>query len=180
MFHQKILIFIFAENFSQFRIRIGLNCWICISIESNADPKHCFHLITLRAGIEGAQVSCVLVLAQAARVSERGIALRADVARAAPVHALHMLLEVEAASGPVAAVGAGQQGRRRNLRHVFNISVADPGCLSRIPNFFHPESASKHLSILTQKNLFLSSRKYDPIAHPGSGSGFFFTHPEKV
>jgi hypothetical protein len=49
------------------------------------------------------------------------------------------------------------------------ISVADPGCLSRI-RFFHPGSrikkipvsgpASKNLSILTQK-LFLSSRKYD-------------------
>ncbi len=76
-----------------------------------------FHLITHRAGIEGAQVSGVLVLAQAAGVSERGIALRADVARAAPVHSLHMLLEVEAASGPIGAVGAGQQGRSRNLRH---------------------------------------------------------------
>ena len=79
-----------------------------------------FHLITHRAGIEGAQVSGVLVLAQAAGVSERGIALRADVARAAPVHSLHMLLEVEAASGPIGAVGAGQQGRSRNLRqHIF-------------------------------------------------------------
>jgi hypothetical protein len=81
-----------------------------------------------------------LVLAQAARVSERGIALGADVSRAAPVHSLHMLLEVEAASGPIAAVGAGQQGRCRNLRHVFNIMVADPVCLIRIPdpNLFHP------------------------------------------
>jgi hypothetical protein len=42
------------------------------------------------------------------------------------------------------------------------ISVADPGCLSRIPDptlhpgfdFFHPGSASKNLSILTQKNYF--------------------------
>jgi hypothetical protein len=85
-------------------------------------------------------MSGVLVLAQAARVSERGIALGADVARGAPMHAVHMLLEVEAASGPVGAVGAGQQGSRRNLRHVFNISVADPGCLTRIsdPNLFHP------------------------------------------
>jgi hypothetical protein len=43
------------------------------------------------------------------------------------------------------------------------ISVADPGCLSRIPdpNCLHPGSASKNLSILTQK-WFLSSRKYDP------------------
>jgi hypothetical protein len=42
-------------------------------------------------------------------------------------------------------------------------SVADPGCLSRIPDptFFHPGSASKNLSILTKK-WFLSSRKYDP------------------
>jgi hypothetical protein len=96
-------------------------------------------------------MSGVLVLAQAARVSERGIALGADVARAAPVHALHMLLEVEAASGPVAAVGAGQQGRRRNLCHVVNVSVVDPICLSQIPNFSHPGSATKNLSILTQK-----------------------------
>ncbi len=58
-------------------------------------------------------------------------------------------------------------------------SVADPVCLSRIPDptFFHPESrirtasipdpgsASKNLSILTPKKTkkwFLSSRKYDP------------------
>ncbi len=49
-------------------------------------------------------------------------------------------------------------------------SVADPGCLSRIrlfpiqnpgSEFFHPGSASKNLSILTQK-WFLSSRKYNP------------------
>jgi hypothetical protein len=54
----------------------------------------------------------------------------------------------------------------------YQSSVADPGCLSRIPdrNFsirdpilFHPGSRIriKNLSILTQKN-FLSSRKYDP------------------
>jgi hypothetical protein len=75
-------------------------------------------------------------------------------------------------------------------------SFADPGCLSRIPdpnfssripdpNFssririFHPgseffipipRSASKNLSIFTQKNWFLSSRKYDPGFHSGSGS----------
>ena len=48
----------------------------------------------------------------------------------------------------------------------FYFSVADPGCLSRIPdliffhlgspdpNFFLPGSASKNLSILTQKNGF--------------------------
>ncbi len=45
-------------------------------------------------------------------------------------------------------------------------SVADPGCLSRIPDptFFHPGS-SKNLSILTPKKAkkwFLSSKKYDP------------------
>jgi hypothetical protein len=48
---------------------------------------------------------------------------------------------------------------------------------SRIPDFFHPGSASKNLSILTPK-MFLNSRKYDPgcssririliFAHPGS------------
>ncbi len=63
-------------------------------------------------------------------------------------------------------------------------SVADPGCLSRIPpdpTFFHPGSSSKNLSILTQKKAkkwFLSSKKYDPgcssrirmltFSHPGS------------
>jgi hypothetical protein len=33
------------------------------------------------------------------------------------------------------------------------LSVADPGCLSRMrdPNLFHPGSASKDLSILTKK-----------------------------
>ncbi len=46
-------------------------------------------------------------------------------------------------------------------------SVADPGCLSRIPDptFFHPGSSSKNLSILTLKKAkkwFLSSKKYDP------------------
>jgi hypothetical protein len=58
-------------------------------------------------------------------------------------------------------------------------SVADPGCLSRIPDptFFHPGSrirtvsipdpgsSSKNLSILTpkkDKKWFLSSKKYDP------------------
>ncbi len=58
-------------------------------------------------------------------------------------------------------------------------SVADPGCLSRIPDptFFHPGSrirtvsipdpgsSSKNLSILTPKKAkkwFLSSKKYDP------------------
>jgi hypothetical protein len=46
-----------------------------------------------------------------------------------------------------------------------NSCVADPGCLSRIPDptFFHPGSASKHLSILTQK---MVSKK--PILDPGS------------
>jgi hypothetical protein len=63
----------------------------------------------------------------------------------------------------------------------FFSSVADPGCLSRIPDptFFHtgsrselspsrnpdPESASKNLINLTPKKTkkwFLSSRKYDP------------------
>jgi hypothetical protein len=64
-----------------------------------------------------------------------------------------------------------------------NTSVADPGCLSRIPDptfsipdpgyelspsrirtvsIPDPGSASKNLSILTQKKWFLSSRKYDP------------------
>jgi hypothetical protein len=70
-------------------------------------------------------------------------------------------------------------------------SVADPGCLFRIPdpNFFYPgsrvekipgsgsASAPKNFSILNREKLFLSSRKYYPNVHPGlapeSGSRFF-------
>ena len=50
---------------------------------------------------------------------------------------------------------------------------------SRIPdlNFFHPGSASKNLSVLTQ-NLFLSSRKYDPGCSSLIRILIFFTHPE--
>jgi hypothetical protein len=49
-------------------------------------------------------------------------------------------------------------------KSVIITSVTDQGCLSRIrdPNFFHPGSALKNLSILNQKKLFLNSRKYDP------------------
>ncbi len=71
-------------------------------------------------------------------------------------------------------------------------SVADPGCLSRIPDprsrirlfsipdptclrsgsrIPDPGSASRNLSILTPKKpnkWFLSSRKYDRVVHPGS------------
>jgi hypothetical protein len=68
-------------------------------------------------------------------------------------------------------------GYRRNLSSLSKSSVADPGCLSRIPDptFFHPGSrirtvsipdpgSSKNLSILTTKKpkkWFLSSKKYD-------------------
>jgi hypothetical protein len=69
-------------------------------------------------------------------------------------------------------------GRDVNVVPVVS-SVADPGCLFRIPDptFFHPGfrirtvsipdpgSASQNLSFLTPKNQkkwFLSSRKYDP------------------
>ncbi len=50
-------------------------------------------------------------------------------------------------------------------------SVADPGCLFRIPifsvpdpNFFHPGSRTriKEFKYVSPKKLFLSSRKYDP------------------
>ncbi len=43
---------------------------------------------------------------------------------------------------------------------------------SRIRIYFilDPGSASKNLSNLNQKKFFLSSRKYDPAVHPGSGS----------
>ena len=60
--------------------------------------------------------------------------------------------------------------------------VADPGCLSRIPDptFFHPGSrirtvsitdpgsASKNLSILTPKKWFLTLENMIRIVHPGS------------
>jgi hypothetical protein len=62
-------------------------------------------------------------------------------------------------------------------------SVADPGCLSRIPirvfSIPDPGSASKNLSIISPKKWFLSSWKYDrgcssrirvPAPGPGSGS----------
>ncbi len=44
----------------------------------------------------------------------------------------------------------------------------------RYPNFFHPGSASKNLSILPEK-LFLSSRKYDPGCSSRIGV-LIFTH----
>jgi hypothetical protein len=62
--------------------------------------------------------------------------------------------------------------------HVVKISVADPGCLSRIPDptFFHPGSwipdpnclhpgsriRIKEFKYFNPKKWFLSSRKYDP------------------
>jgi hypothetical protein len=65
-------------------------------------------------------------------------------------------------------------------------NVGDPGCLTRIPDsnfpsripgptFFIPDpgSASKNFN---PKKWFLSSRKYDRIVHPVSGSRLF-THP---
>ncbi len=46
--------------------------------------------------------------------------------------------------------------KRLNCAVCGQCSVADPGCLSRIPdhNFFHPGSASKNLSILSPKKGF--------------------------
>jgi hypothetical protein len=53
-----------------------------------------------------------------------------------------------------------------NAKAVLRIRDVYPGSLSRIfipdPNFFHPGSASKNLSIFNAKKLFPSSRKYDP------------------
>jgi hypothetical protein len=45
-------------------------------------------------------------------------------------------------------------------------SVADPGCLSRDPNFFHPGSASKNLSILTQNIVSKLSEKWSGLFIP--------------
>jgi hypothetical protein len=52
------------------------------------------------------------------------------------------------------------------LGHV-GCNVPDPGFIPD-PRFFHPGSASKNLSILTQKKWFLKSRKYDPGCSSGS------------
>jgi hypothetical protein len=70
-----------------------------------------------------------------------------------------------------------------------SVSVADPGCLSRIrlfsipdPNCLHPGSSSKNLCILTPKKAkkwFLSSKKYDPGCSSGSRIRMLtFFHPE--
>ena len=62
------------------------------------------------------------------------------------------------------------------------VSVADPWCLSRIPDptFFHPGSrirtdsipdpgsSSKNLSVLTQKNCFQALGNMIRVVHPGS------------
>jgi hypothetical protein len=59
-------------------------------------------------------------------------------------------------------VGLLMTKKRKYVKHRFSKKkkkigiVADPGCLSWIPDpsFFHPGSASKNLSFLTQKNGF--------------------------
>jgi hypothetical protein len=70
--------------------------------------------------------------------------------------------------------------------HLYN-SVADPGCLSEIPdlNFFHPGFqvknipdpgsgyASKNFSIFNLKNCSLDLENMIRDVHPGSGSCFF-------
>jgi hypothetical protein len=56
-------------------------------------------------------------------------------------------------------------------------SVADPGCLSQIPvpNFFHPGSTSKNLSILTQKMVSEHSKvRMIRVFIPGPDPGFFY------
>ncbi len=73
----------------------------------------------------------------------------------------------------------GHSHRLNRYRYIY-ISVADPGCLSRIPdptffhpgplipylNFFHPGSRIhiKDFEYFNPKNCFLSSRKYDPVS----------------
>jgi hypothetical protein len=70
------------------------------------------------------------------------------------------------------------------INFVLSTSVADPGCLSRIPdptfysswipdpNFLHPGSTSENLRIVTQK----SSRKYDP----GCSSRIWNFYPSRI
>ncbi len=74
-------------------------------------------------------------------------------------------------------------------KHIFmdSHSVADPGSLSRIRVLSIPDpdirifQCGSRIHIKKFKNFnpkksFLSSPKYDPVVHPGSGS-WFFTHP---
>ncbi len=71
--------------------------------------------------------------------------------------------------------------RIRTLSILFS-SVADPGCLSRIPDmtFFHPGSASKNLNSFTQKKGFLSSRKYDPGCSSRIRIMDFYPHGSRI
>jgi hypothetical protein len=72
--------------------------------------------------------------------------------------------------------------------HIFVVSVADSGCLSRIRIFFLSRirsfpipdrgSASKNLSIFTQKQMVLSSRKYDPCR--SSRSWILTFYPSRI
>jgi hypothetical protein len=81
-------------------------------------------------------------------------------------------------------------GGCNSFSYSFSCSVADPGCLSRIPDptFFHPGSRIlikefKYFNPKKAKKWFLSSKKYDPdclsriqgskrhpIPDPGPGS----------
>ncbi len=75
---------------------------------------------------------------------------------------------------------AGSKNKGRISRYLANkcrfvaishVIVADPRCLSRIPdlNFYHPGSASKNLNILTQKRVSTLSEIW---------SGLFFSDPD--
>ncbi len=48
------------------------------------------------------------------------------------------------------------------------------------PYFFHHGSTSRNLSILTPKNWFLSSQKYDPGCSFGSGSRILIFYPSRI
>ncbi len=49
------------------------------------------------------------------------------------------------------------------------LPIPDPGVTAKAPDLGYG-SATKIVSIGSPKKLFLSSRKTDPDAHPGSGS----------
>ncbi len=57
---------------------------------------------------------------------------------------------------------------------IYFIPTARSGMFIPDPNFLHPGSASKKISILTQKIVSKLSQTMIRVVHPGSG---FFTHP---
>jgi len=86
--------------------------------------------------------------------------------------------------------GSGSSKFRPKLNFFPVLLIRDvyPGSRIRLfsilgPNCLHPGSASKNLSILTQKKpikWFLSSRKYDPGCSPGSRIRMLTFYPSRI